>query len=419
MGLSTLLNRFMNIYLKNKSHRVDATSEDHILICNKIVDELNKRPTLSHYYIKGSDGIGTRTFYPWVCIMNSDITRTPQKGLYIAFLFKKDMSGFYLALNQGITFFKEKYKSKGYAKAQEAARYFKEKIVSREFVDTIHLGGIKGDNGYGFEKTTVISRLFAKESFSDEEIYKDLDELSALYDDIIATIDGYSYEGIIPNILADHTIQFENAEKAIDDIKNVIYQALKPHPQKLTEVTPKIDRPTRFKEISTPSNRKIDYLKRAKENAETGLLGEKLVLEFEIDRLNRLGLEEYAKKIEHVAINNDVLGYDIKSFDIDNRGIHEIYIEVKTSATQKDVDFFVSKNEVNQSLKLEKDYWLYRVYDCSTSSNMPKFYRVQGAIENNFYLNPETYKATLKKEAKIVQSDFPYLKQLIAPNSNP
>lgn len=260
--------------------------------------------------------------------------------------------------------------------------------------------------------------MFTKESFSDEEIYKDLDELSALYDDIIATIDGSSYEGIIPNILTDNRIQFENAEKAIDDIKNVIYQALKPHPQKLTEVTPKIDRSTRFKEISTPSNRKIDYLKRAKENAETGLLGEKLVLEFEIDRLNRLGLEEYAKKIEHVSINNDVLGYDIKSFDIDGRGIHEIYIEVKTSATQKDVDFFVSKNEVIQSLKLEKDYWLYRVYDCSVSSNMPKFYRVQGAIENNFYLNPETYKATLKKEAKIVQSDFPYLKQLIAPNSN-
>ncbi len=143
------------------------------------------------------------------------------------------------------------------------------------------------------------------------------------------------------------------------------------------------------------------------------MLGEKLVLEFEIDRLNRLGLEEYAKKIEHVSINNDVLGYDIKSFDIDGRGIHEIYIEVKTSATQKDVDFFVSKNEVIQSLKLEKDYWLYRVYDCSVSSNMPKFYRVQGAIENNFYLNPETYKATLKKEAKIVQSDFPYSRKFI------
>lgn len=49
---------------------------------------------------------------PWVCCMDERITRTTQRGLYIGILFKMDMSGFYLTLTQGITFFKERYGGK-------------------------------------------------------------------------------------------------------------------------------------------------------------------------------------------------------------------------------------------------------------------------------------------------------------------
>jgi hypothetical protein len=130
------------------------------------------------------------------------------------------------------------------------------------------------------------------------------------------------------------------------------------------EVKPKVDNVERFKKLTAPSNSKIDYVKRASENAKTGLLGENLILAFEIDRLNKLGLEEYANKVKQVSLINDVLGYDIRSFDLDKEGnVHEIYIEVKTSSTSKDVDFYVSRNEVEQSKILGKNYWLYRVYN--------------------------------------------------------
>ena len=36
--------------------------------------------------------------------MDKNITQSTQYGLYMVYLFKSDMTGFYLSLNQGITF---------------------------------------------------------------------------------------------------------------------------------------------------------------------------------------------------------------------------------------------------------------------------------------------------------------------------
>ncbi len=103
--VSDLINRLMSIYLKENDNKVSSKSESHQLLCNRIVAYLKSSKDLNKYYIKGSDGNGQRTYYPWICLMDSNITRTPQKGLYIAILFKRNMEGFYVTLTQGITFF--------------------------------------------------------------------------------------------------------------------------------------------------------------------------------------------------------------------------------------------------------------------------------------------------------------------------
>ncbi|MFA5236016.1 MAG: DUF3578 domain-containing protein [Bacilli bacterium] len=404
----------MDIYLDNPNKNVLRTDEAHILICTKIPDLLEKRTNLRRYAIKGSDGVGQRTFYPWICLMDRNITLSPQKGFYIAILFQRNMKGFYVTLNQGITYFRETYASKAYERANEMARYFREQIDDNQYDERINLGGIKPDNGYGFEQTTIIAKHFDKNHFTDEQVFACLDSMAAIYDEIIETIDANSYEAIVPKIIYDRQRQFQKAEKAIDEIQNVVFQGIKAPVQIPVEVTPRIDVPKRFKRISTPSNRKIDYVKRAAENAQTGLLGESLMLRFEIERLNRLGLEEYAEKVEHVSLENDVLGYDIESYDIDTEGhVTKIFIEVKTAATEKDGDFFVSRNEVERSKELCAQYWVYRVYNCRLSSSSPKFYRVQGSIEDNFALEPETFKATLKKDARIVSSDCQVNRKMI------
>lgn len=408
------LNRIMEIYLLNNTGQTNSNSEEHQILCKKIPEILQEK--YREYYIKGSEGNGNRTLYPWICIMDTSITRSPQKGLYVTILFQRNMEGFYITLNQGITYFKNTFKKDCYKKAQEAASYFRKDIDNIiGAVETIDLNSLKFDNGYGFEKTTVIGNYFRKGEFNEEEFYQILEDYMKLYKEIIDQIDSNSYESIIPMIVGDQELQYEDAEKAIEDINNVIYQGLKPIKHQLVEVVPKIDRIKRFKKISAPSNKKIDYVKRASENAKTGLLGENLILTFEIDRLNKLGLEKFASKVKQVSLINDVLGYDIKSYDIDKEGnVHEIFIEVKTSCTSKDVDFYVSRNEVEQSKRLGDKYWLYRVYDCNFMNKKPKFYRVNGPIEQNFEITPDTYKATIKKDAKIVSSIEQYNNKLIS-----
>lgn len=405
--ISTLFNTFMEIYDHKNKPKVDSNEESHILICSQIPKALKSISTYKKYYIKGSEGNGVKTFYPWICLMDETITRSPQKGLYIAILFRKDMSGFYITLNQGITFFKQTFRKSAYSRADEAASYFRNKIKESGFIDKIDLGSVKNDNGYGFEKTTVIGKFFEKYNFADKDIYDSLNTLSNIYDEIIDTIDGKNYESIIPKLVGDDGLIFTDAESAIEEIDEVIYRGKKPAKHNLREVVPKIDQPRLFREISSPSNKKIDYVKRAQDNAETGLLGEKLILAYEIERLNFLGLEKYAEKVKQVSLENDVLGYDILSYDINDDGVpHEIYIEIKTSSSKKDTDFFVSRNEVLKSREFKNRYWLYRVYDCSVSGGDPKFYRVNGLIEDNFELQPETYKASLKIGANIINSNF-------------
>jgi 5-methylcytosine-specific restriction protein A len=62
------------------------------------------------YIIKGSAGAGNWTVTPWIAIFDILVTNTAQSGYYPVFLFRDDMSGFYLSLNQGVTEIKQKYK---------------------------------------------------------------------------------------------------------------------------------------------------------------------------------------------------------------------------------------------------------------------------------------------------------------------
>ncbi len=59
---------------------------------------------------KGSAGAGNWSATPWIAILDILITDTPQSGYYPVFLFRDDMSGFYLSLNQGVTDIRLKYK---------------------------------------------------------------------------------------------------------------------------------------------------------------------------------------------------------------------------------------------------------------------------------------------------------------------
>lgn len=64
------------------------------------------------YKIKASVGNGYRSNIPWLCIFDRSITTSATKGIFICYLFKKDMSGFYLTLMQGYKEFEKFGKNK-------------------------------------------------------------------------------------------------------------------------------------------------------------------------------------------------------------------------------------------------------------------------------------------------------------------
>lgn len=61
---------------------------------------IKRRPTL---IVKWSIGQGNWTNVPWIALLDRRETDTTQHGVYPVYLFRQDMSGFYLTFNQGVT----------------------------------------------------------------------------------------------------------------------------------------------------------------------------------------------------------------------------------------------------------------------------------------------------------------------------
>ena len=65
---------------------------------------VNSRLTLK---IKWSVGKGDWARVPWIAIVDERETKSTRHGVYLVYLFREDLSGVYLALNQGIGVLKE------------------------------------------------------------------------------------------------------------------------------------------------------------------------------------------------------------------------------------------------------------------------------------------------------------------------
>ena len=138
---------------------------------------------------------------------------------------------------------------------------------------------------------------------------------------------------------------------------------------------------------------KGDYDKKNRSNRAIGLRGELIVYSAEKKRLKDAGQLALGKKVDHVSLRDDSLGYDILSFDGDGR---ERYIEVKsTTAKIADRGFFISNNELEKS-QLLKNYYLYLVFD--VNDKKPRIFKIKNPDlqhQDSFCLTPIQYHVTL------------------------
>lgn len=381
----------------NEYKNAERSDPNFDILTHRLPEAINALfPLRKDLLIAGSCGIGQKTDYPWVAIFNKNITSSAKRGLYIVYLFKKDMSGFYLSLNQGITYFANMFKRKKYEYARKVANYFKNEIGNDYFdKDDINLCGTSGTLGLGYQETNIISKYYSKNNFTNNQLEEDLKSMLNIYDELAGVLgeDNYDYDKVINKIVFENNDSFESAEEAIYNIKKAISSPTDLNiVRTLKYVEPIEKRTKKYAKIRASGPiKKVDYIKKAKADMEVGQLGEMLALQYERERLIREGFNNLADKVRRVSVVSDAYGFDLISYQLIGTKVEEIYIEVKTTINKLDIDFQVSKNEIITSNDKKNRYCIFRIYDAKSAT--PSFYKVFGKIEDNFELDPVTYLA--------------------------
>jgi hypothetical protein len=137
-----------------------------------------------------------------------------------------------------------------------------------------------------------------------------------------------------------------------------------------------------------------DFLEIEINNKHLGLLGEKFILQHEINYLKSIGKYDLAQNVEHVSVEKgDGLGYDIISYDKDE---NQIMIEVKTTRGNISRPFFISRHELNKSSEIGSNYFLYRLFDFDNRRHSGKYYVIKGDLNHHLKLTPINFIANPK-----------------------
>lgn len=140
------------------------------------MDEVSTRATLS---VKPGVGIGNWANVPWVGILDSRAAQSIRDGIYCVYLFRRDMSGVYITLNQGVTAPREKFgwqEAKGLLRTRAGeVRRFSGTLVDAGFHldDAIDL---RSDGlGSDYEASTIAHKLYERGAVpADDALRSDL-----------------------------------------------------------------------------------------------------------------------------------------------------------------------------------------------------------------------------------------------------
>lgn len=399
INLLKLLNYISDNYekeLKNKFKNNDLNR-----IVKENLDAAIPKNLFGHnYFVKFSSGQGRWAFYPWIVIFDKKITSTAQKGYYVALLFTNDYKEVYLSLNQGWNYYGKTFGNKlGREHISDVSNFWKDNVrvtekdykFNKEQISLDRVESRNGSRGEGYALGNIISKNYIiKDIDNNEELISDLLEMVGLLKDIKSKflisndpIDKTNRFIIEGNVLSD--IVEENEEVKSEDKKRELILTRRTYNKKSTGSYNKSIRTT-----------KRNYLDEAEIKQYNGHQGEELVLNYETKRLKEDPiLKNYVNNIEHVSITQgDGLGYDIKSFDLnDNGDVEELLIEVKT--VQGNIN-----TSINLSLKEYKvaeennNYKIYKVFNYK--SDQPELIIIDDIKNDSLYIEPSGYYIKVK-----------------------
>lgn len=95
------------------------------------------------------------------------------------------------------------------------------------------------------------------------------------------------------------------------------------------------------------------------ENRKLGAQAENIIVEFEKQRLLKLGKSIQSDLVKRISTINSAAGYDIESFDGNNNDVFpNRFIEVKAT-TGNEIRFYWTINERNVAKVIKDNYWIY------------------------------------------------------------
>lgn len=180
----------------------------------------------SNYSVTGSAGKGQFAEIPWIAVFRRSITETATKGIYIVYLYTADMKGIYLSLNQGFTFFREKFGTKkGREEIRKVASFLQRScntIPEELKLETIDLKAV-GTLGKGYMPGHIAGRYYDVNNLpTDNELIDDLRNLMSVYEEIVGIIGKRTVEQFYNFIIANQNGIVVNDEKLIERVGEII-----------------------------------------------------------------------------------------------------------------------------------------------------------------------------------------------------
>ena len=138
---------------------------------------------------------------------------------------------------------------------------------------------------------------------------------------------------------------------------------------------------------------KPNYIAESIRNQKLGDQGEKIVMLYEQEILTENNRNDLSKKVKRVSLEDDSLGYDIRSFTPEGK---EKLIEVKATRSGIDANtpFYLTENERKTMNNNAGKYFLYRVFAANTTS--PKLLIIDGKLLNdNFVIKAKLWEVSV------------------------
>ncbi len=333
----------------NQPNKVDEIYKDIKNILGTITKNSNHQDYIK---IKATKGLANIPYAPWIGARDVRLADKQSEGYSLVYLYSVDLKRVYLSIAFGTGQFIEVFKPKkeAYQKMRKAAsriqKVFENDLnIQNLILDPIDLAASpKEFRQEGYEQSAIFSLSYKINNLPDDtKLLEDYKKMLDFYVDIFESPLTPSIDSLV-NAVAD-PLRLEDTKVKIKDFE---YRSPKKTKGKKT------------------NNKKIKAKKRRSDrSAFIGRKGEKIVFDFEKEKLKKINLNNLSEKVRWHAELNEKPGYDITSFD--DKG-DEIFIEVKSSSGKTINDVDLTKNEIMSMFnkKTKEKFYIYLVTNALT-----------------------------------------------------